>query len=788
MKKLKIILLILFSALIATGLILIFILEKSKPVYEGFLQLKGLQNNVEVKFDDFGIPHIKAENNIDAFYTLGYLHASERLFQMDLLRRVGSGRLSEIFGKELTRIDAFFRTLGIAEHAAESEKNFLRHAGEALKAETFAYLNGVNEFINDGKTPPEYMLPGIARVPFTLQDVLCITGYMAFSFAEGIKTDPVLNNVLHQLGVEYFDIISETEFNSSVASFKVPLLSILNQNFIQPFTGSNAWAVSPLKSVSGKPLLANDTHIGYAQPCVWYEAHLEYPGMSIYGNFLAGFPFPLIGHTRHHAWGMTMLENDDLDFFTEKLNNDSTRFLKDDEWKPLLNRKEIIRRKDVADTSFFVRSTDNGPMMNEVMDNLNSEKYPAVSLWWLFTKFENVSLQASRQMMYASSLEEMRNACKTMVAPGLNIIYADTTGNIAWWAAGKMLKRSSPFNSKIFSDGSKKENTLREYYRFEENPQEENPERGFVFSANRLPDSLLHRHPGYYAPPDRSLRIEKLLHEKNKFSITDMKRIQKDNNNEVYCSMAHRFADELKMLKFSDSKNGEAFIVHLQNWNGDHELNSTGPVVFYKLLSEMLDRTMADELDSLSYAAIKTSHHTKSVYQKIIFSENSPWWDDKRTPGKTETRNDILADAFIASVTALENQLGPNPSNWTWNRVHTLAHVHAIGRQPPMDYFFNVGPFAAPGGNETINCSGFPVVSNGIYKVMYGPAMRIVIDLSNMNAGESILPTGQSGHFMSRHYDDQAVMYLKGEYRKMIFDVNDESLRRILKIKPVSKK
>lgn len=788
MKKLKIVLLILISAIIVAGLILLFILEKSKPVYEGVLQLNSPQNNVDVKFDDYGIPHIKAENNYDAFYALGYLHAQERLFQMDLLRRVGSGRLSEIFGKELTRIDVFFRTLGIAEHAAESEKKFLQHAVESLKRETFAYLDGVNEFVKHGKTPPEYLLPGINKEPFTLQDVFCITGYMAFSFAEAIRTDPVLNNILYNLGPEYFKVISETQLDSTAVNVTAPLLSVLNQLPVPPFIGSNAWAVSSSKSVSGKPLFANDTHIGYAQPCVWYEAHLEYPGMSVYGNFLAGFPFPLIGHTRHHAWGMTMLENDDMDFYSEKLNSDSTKYLAGEEWLPLQLRKEIIKRKDAADTSMIIRSTRNGPLMNDAMDNLSPENSAAVSLWWLFTRFENVALQASRQMMNASSIEEMRLACKTMVSPGLNIVYADTTGNIAFWAAGKMLKRPAHVNSKVFIDGTKNENTQIEYYSFEENPQEENPERGFVFSANRLPDSLLHIHSGYYAPPDRSLRIEKLLSGKAKLDMADMKRIQTDNFNDVYASMANRLAGELKVMNASVSKNGNSFLEMLQQWKGEHELNSTGPVLFYKLISELLDRTMADELDSVSYLTIKTSHHIKSVYQKFLFTENSPWWDDKRTTDKIETRNEILADAFTASVSALENQLGPNPANWIWNRVHTLTHVHALGRQPPMDYFFNVGPFAAPGGNETINCSGFPVASNGNYKVMYGPAMRIVIDLSDINAGESILPTGQSGHFMSRHYDDQAKLYLNGDYRNMIFELSNESLRRKLLLKPFSKK
>lgn len=787
MKKLKIVVLSLFLAVVAAGIMLLVILEKSKPVYEGTLILHGLNKAVEVKFDDFGIPHIHAETNTDAFFALGYLHAQERLFQMDLLRRAGSGRLSEIFGKELTRVDAFFRTLGIASHAADSEKKFLSHADEKLKSETLAYLNGINEFITHGNSPPEYLLPGINKEPFTLKDIFCITGYMAFSFAEALRSDPVMNRIQSQWGTEYLNKISLTS-DSSFVDVSSSLTLLLNLPPVPMLTGSNAWAVAPSKSVSGKPLFANDTHIGYAQPCVWYEAHLEYPGMSIYGNFLAGFPFPLIGHTRHHAWGMTMLENDDMDFYTEKLNSDSTAYLAGEEWQSIQLRNEIIRRKDAADTSITIRSTRHGPLMNEVMDPLHHDSIPAVALWWLFTKFENASLQAARKMMYATSLDEMREACKTMISPGLNIIYADTAGNIAWWASGKMLKRPAHLNSKVFLNGSANPDAEMEYFSFEENPQEVNPEKGYVFSANSLPDSLLKTHAGYFAPPDRSKRIEKLLLEKKRYDLNDMKRIQTDDVNETYSFMAAQWAEEIKRLPVSFTSNGKSFISILENWNGGHELSASGPVVFYKLLSEMLDRTVADELDSLSYQSIKTSHQMKSSYLNLLFDEHSPWWDDKRTPHKTETRSEILAGAFLASVTALENRLGPVPANWTWNRVHSVTHTHALGRQPPLDYFFNVGPFPARGGNETINCSGFPVASDGNYKVMYGPAMRIVIDLSAINQGESILPTGQSGHFMSRHYDDQAEMYLKGEYRNMIFDLRNESLRRKLLLNPVSKK
>ncbi|MEO6167434.1 MAG: penicillin acylase family protein, partial [Chitinophagales bacterium] len=330
MKALKWILITVFGVILIVTLIGYFYLQSTKPVYKGEQTVKGLKEQVRVLYDDFGIPHIYAANEPDAFFALGYVHAQDRLFQMELLRRVGSGRLSEIFGKEMIEVDRLFRTLGTEDAAKKSAAAFLSSDTAAYQKNALAYLAGINQYIEKGKTPVEFQLLGIEKQKFTPEDIYRIVGYMSFNFAEALRSDPIFQKIKDQLGTAYLKDIAK-EYQSG--SFKIPIHEqdtaitniskaitiIFNQLPVAPWIGSNGWVLASSRSASGKVLFANDTHIGYSQPSVWYEAHLEAPRYSFYGNFLAGVPFAVIGHSKFASWGLTMFENDDMDIFREKV-------------------------------------------------------------------------------------------------------------------------------------------------------------------------------------------------------------------------------------------------------------------------------------------------------------------------------------------------------------------------------------------------------------------------------------------------------------------------------------
>ncbi len=291
-----------FALLAAIGIVamVILFLFFQKPKYSGTVRMPDLDSTITTYFDPYGIPHIYAKNEEDAFRALGYIHAQERLFQIELIRRVSAGRLSEVFGSKTLEVDKFFRMLGIAQHAERSADVFLSSPDSQVKKDVLAYLTGLNQYILKGKKRMEFLMLNIPREPYTVKDLFLVVDYMSFNFQMGFRTNPVLTRIQKTLCENYLnDILKSNQDTSSLLIDSLAIPSIEKQmSFISEleeilpvkiWSGSNAWALSGNRSVSGKALLENDTHIGIQQPAVWYEAHLESPGFKSYGNFLAGF-------------------------------------------------------------------------------------------------------------------------------------------------------------------------------------------------------------------------------------------------------------------------------------------------------------------------------------------------------------------------------------------------------------------------------------------------------------------------------------------------------------------
>jgi len=439
------------------------------PQYDGELVLSGLKDQTDVHFDRYGIPHIYAQNEEDAYRALGYVHAQDRLFQLEMMRRVGSGTLSEFLGKDLLEIDQFFLTLGIPRHAMESAAVFLAAGDTPWKKATDAYIAGVNDYIATGKLPVEYLLLGEKPRPYTIEDMHSIVGYMSFTFAMGLKTDPLVTKMARELGPEYLSSLSiqtlpqhhviPVNYPDSLRTSPNPLTptltAMLERLPVPLLEGSNAWVIAGSRTKSGKVLFSNDTHIGFASPSVWYEAHLEYPGFSFYGNHLAGLPFGLVGHSRHHSVGLTMFENDDQDFFEEKLNpSNPNEIVVGDSILPITSRKELIQVKGQEPVEFEIRETIHGPIMNPVSKEIALLTSNPVASWWVYVLEPTKALEAIYKINHAKAMQEVADAAGLIHAPGLNIMYGDSAGNIAWWAAAKLPIRSGKVHSKIIADGS----------------------------------------------------------------------------------------------------------------------------------------------------------------------------------------------------------------------------------------------------------------------------------------------------------------------------------------------
>lgn len=755
--------------------------DSLKPKYTGEESLPGLTASTEIYYDDFGIPHIYAENEADAYRALGYAHAQDRLWQMEVVRRIAPGRLSEIFGSKLLKVDKLFRALGIQQYSEQMLAEFQANGDEKIKAAANAYLEGVNTFVAEGPTPIEYSIIGVDKTPFSMIDVYNTMGYMSFSFAAAQKTEPIVTKIFQDLGEEYLkDLDVDPNTTGALLTSTSPAMEQLTLQIDRiitdlpaaPLIGSNSWVIGPNKTKSGKVIMANDPHIAYSQPAVWYEAHMETPELSFYGYYLAGYPFAIIGHNREYATGLTMFENDDIDLFWEKDNPENPgQYLFKEEGINYQIRKETILIKDTTAVEMEIKSTHHGPVVNEALE-LDSE-WPPVSLFWVYTQKPGEILEVTYSFSHTNSMAEARENTSKIHAPGLNVMYGDSNNNYARWSSAHLLKRADSVNSKLIQDGSSGRSEIQGYYDFSYNPISENAPWGYAYSANNQADTTKGVVvPGYYLPEDRARRIKQLLDQDKKWDVEETKQMMLDvtsNNSPEVASSILEAIDR----KLVNSENEEAAIQLLSEWSGTFELEDIAPTVYNKLIYKIQEGIFVNKLGIDGFDAYMKTHVMKRSFQPLFANDSSAWWDNPETP-EVESRSQIITSAFSDGIMELENQLGKDMSKWRWGAVHTLEHGHVLGAVELLRKYFNVGPFPVPGNNEVINNYIYKWTADGVYKTTAGPSTRRIIDFADVEGNSwSILPTGNSGNIFSPHYSDQAEMYVKGEYRRQLMNKDD---------------
>ena len=744
------------------------------PVYNGEIKIKNTTEDVTVYFDDIGVPHINAQNQKDAYLALGYVHAQDRLWQMELVRRIAAGRLSEILGKELLSVDQFFSGLGI-EEAANKTIASLDKSSQAYIL-TQAYLDGVNQFIKNGKTPLEFILLGLEKEKYTIKDIYNVFGYMSFSFAVAHKTDPLLTEIKEKLGAPYLsELLGFAGENLTVNKTSIPekinatisraVSSIMDDLPVSPFIGSNSWVIAPEKTKNGKVIFANDPHIGFSQPSVWYQNHIKTPDFEIYGFNIALMPFPLMGHNRAYAYGMTILANDDLNFYIEEDNpENSLEYKTIDGYEKYQLVDKTIHVKNAIDTNFQVKVSRHGPIMNGLIKHVIDER--PIAMNWIYTQLPNEMLEVSYGISHANSMRDFKKSVAKIHAPGLNVMYGDAKDNIGWFSSAKLYQLRDGLSSKTYLNGASGNDEIIEYLPFEENPQAINPTWKYVYSANNQPDSVRGKlYQGYYQPQDRAKRIVELLDEKNDFTKKDVSKMIYDVKSSTVSEISKGLLKSVEKSKGTASER-KAFSI-IENWDGSYLKTSVGPTIFNRFLYEFLKETYNDELGD-SFQLFINSQLQDQVLPLQVNREKSVWWDNISSKDKIETRTDIVNLAFKNAIAFLQNQLGENIEDWTWNRVLSIEHEHAIGKAGGLlRTFFNVGPFETIGGNEVINNQIFNLDSTGYYKVTAGPSTRRIVDFSDVENSLAILPTGQSGNVFSEYYKDQTEKYLEGEFVKM---------------------
>ena len=764
----------------------------NKPNYSGELDLKNISEKVTVYFDDIGVPHINAENQKDAYVALGYVHAQDRLWQMELMRRIAAGRLSEIFGKDLLEVDLFFGGLGIEEAAIKTMANLDTTSKAHLL--TQAYLDGVNQYIDEGKTPLEFTLVGVKKEAYTLKDIYNVFGYMSFSFAVAHKTDPLLTEIKEKLGESYLnELLGSYSKNLTINRTNIPdkieatisktVAGIMDDLPISPFIGSNSWVIASEKTKNGKVIFANDPHIGFSQPSVWYQNHITTPNFEMYGFNIALMPFPLLGHNKEYAYGLTMLANDDLNFYIEENNpENSLEYKTINGFKKYELREKIICIKDAVDTTFQVKVSTHGPVMNGLIKHV-IDKRP-IAMNWIYTQLPNEMLEVSYGISHSNFINEFRDHLAKIHAPGLNVMYGDAKNNIAWFSSAKLYQLRDGLSSKTYLNGVSGKDEIVAFLPFDENPQAINPSNNYVYSANNQIDSVRGKlYSGYYQPQDRAKRIVEFLDEKDDFTKQDVAEMMYDVKSSTVNKISNNLLKNVNKGELTASER-RAFSI-LKNWDGAYLKTSIGPTIYNRFLYEFLKATYKDELGD-SFNLFINSQLQDQVLPSQINSENSVWWDDVSTKDKIETRKEVIHDSFKKSILFLQNQLGKNVDNWTWNRVISVEYEHAIGKAGGLlRKFFNIGPFETIGGNEVINNQIFKLDSTGYYKINAGPSTRRIIDFSDVENSVSILPTGQSGNVFSKYYKDQTQKFLEGKFVKMKLNKKEiEQSENVLILKP----
>ena len=806
----KIIYRVLFISISILFLIIISIFSLfslSKPSNNGIVNISNVIDSVTVLKDQWGIPHIEAKNQHDAIFTYGYTIAKDRLFQMDLQRRLARGELSEILGKDLVKIDKMLRTYMIVHHAEKYISDSSNISPEALKY-VDAFIEGINYLIKTGPKSIEHQLIGAKVRPFDRVDVASMTIYMAFSFMDGMRRDMIYSMIKQKISAKnlaiifpdyadqnYFtiqeansDAIKKRNYDTSTGfdddSSYNKLISFFDWSesiniYNPPFHGSNSWILSAERSQSGSPILANDPHIGLSKPDVWYEAHISYPGFNTYGYYIPTIPFPLIGHDDFKAWGLTMTENDEVDLYAESFNpQNKNEVLYDNKWTKSKTIKEIIKVKDDLEISFDIRETTHGPI---VSDYLEGYKGKPLAFSWAFYNLDNPIFDLLYELNYAKNITQFESSLSKLVSPGLNFSYADTLDNIAWWVAGRFPVRDSNIYAKAILDGNNPNHEIQSYVPFENNPHLINPENGVIVTANNLPSvkkvGAIPRLDGYYRSADRAQRIHNLLSNQNQWTVDELKTIQTD----VFLNSGFEIKNEIcaTMNKFENSLSSfeKSILNSLNQWDGNMKTSSVGATIFqfsmYHIMKEALQPMLGKEYFRLY---LNNPDHW-DFFKNLIYSKTIPIENEE-----TKGYSDLILKGLKSAINEMQTKLGTDLKKWNWGKVHTIEYEHPLGKVKPLNMILNLGPFSIDGGNNVINkIMSKPGDHN--YKVTSLPSTRRIINLGNKGDSYSMNPSGNSGNFWSDHYDNQVQLYIKGKYRKINFskrEVTNNAVKKLI--------
>lgn len=746
-------------------------LRGSLPQTRGTVTLPGLSAPVEVVRDEHAVPHIYAQNAEDALFALGFVHAQDRLFQMDFQRRVGAGRLSEVLGEATLETDRFLRTLGVYRVAERTLPNLSAQARGALDA----YAEGVNAFLagRRGPLPPEFLILGYEPEPWTPADSLVWMKMMAWDLGGNWDDELLRARLLRLLPPERVAElwppypgeapVALPDFSALYRELPLDRLWAVSPKPLPPGAGSNNWAVAGGRSVTGAPLLANDPHLGLQAPSLWYFAHLSAPGLEVIGATLPGLPFVVLGRTDRIAWGFTNTGPDVQDLFIERLDpDDPGRYETPDGFEAFEERLEVIRVKDQEEVVLRVRESRHGPILSDVSEtaaevaDFSGEGY-ALAFSWTALRDDDNSVQAGLALNRARSWEEFREALQGFHAPQQNIVYADVDGNIGLYAPGRVPVRASG-DGLVPVPGWTGEYDWTGFVPFGELPQAFNPPSGQLMTANHklVGDDYPHFITHDWAEPYRAERIGVLLDAEPRHTLGSFRDLQAD----VRSRMAGEFLPVLLRAPVED-EGARALQELLAGWDSEMDADRPEPLVFSEWYRALTRLVLEDELGALfgDYWGFRP------IFMRRVLADWGHWCDDVRTP-RLETCEEMTARALAEASQVLRERYGDDPGRWRWGEAHYADHDHPVLGNTPLGRFFNL---RTPNGGDafTVNAARYALDREGAAQTS-GPGFRGLYDLSNLERSRFIHPTGQSGNPLSPFYRNLLTRWRDVEYLPML--------------------
>lgn len=740
------------------------LLRTSLPRISGAIAVNGPSAPVEIIRDRNAIPHIHARSAADAYYALGFAHAQDRLFQMDFMRRVGAGRVSEVVGPKTLGLDRMMRVLGLYRLAEQS----VEHLSPDTLAVLDAYAEGVNGFLTRraGALPPEFIALGYRPEPWRPADSLVWARMMAMRLTGNWRNEALRASLagrfpperIEELWPGIEDGAAPTVFGLAGHPIFAGLIDAWPES-MRPILASNSWAVAGSGSATGKPILANDPHLGFRAPGLWYPVRIEAPGLALTGATVPGVPFVILGHNGRIAWAFTTTGSDTQDLFVERLDPaNPDRYVGPGGTQNFETSDETITVSGGADVTITVRRTRHGPVISDIVPGLDSVAGAGhvIALAATALRRDDLTAEAIHRLNLAGDWPAFRAALRRFHSPQQNITYADTAGNIGFIAPGLVpIRKSGTGNTP--APGWTGTHDWRGFIPFDALPSSFNPSSGRIVNANHrvVPDSYPYHLGLIPTAPYRARRIHELLNATRAHTVPASAAMQAD----TVSLMARELAPLMTRIA-PRSPGASAALRMIRRWDGTMDRDRPEPLIFIAWLRAFNRLLYADELGPAFHAYWRL----RPIFVRKALTGHGTWCDDVGTPA-TETCADTLERALDETLDELASAYGNDPESWRWGDAHFARFRHPIfGRIPILRDLADIR-IPSSGGAYTVNRAQHRTANpRSPFASVHGPGFRAIYDLADLDASLFMQSTGQSGNPLSPRYGDRIGRWREGDY------------------------